>query len=112
MSNLKTDLIEIVDNYSGEVLIEKLEERISKIIPYQHETANIFDSIGLNMFTPVITLKGNPSRVVEQLENQFSKRQLAFVCLDILQNSAENAQSVQVFPNKFETWLKIMISSE
>lgn len=86
MSNLNINLLNVLVDYQNEsdsVLIKQIEAEIAKSKPYDHTDKGMTEACGLpgieyNEVLQILNSSKYHSEVVEILEKQFSKRELAF----------------------------------
>lgn len=86
MSNLNINLLNVLVDYqnkSDSVLIKKIEAEIAKSKPYDHTDKGMMKACGVpdvefDELLSILNSSKYHSEVVEILEKQFSKRELAF----------------------------------
>lgn len=86
MSNLNINLLNVLVDYQNEsdsVLIKQIEAEIAKSKPYDHTDKGMMEACGVpdvefDELLSILNSSKYHSEVVEILEKQFSKRELAF----------------------------------
>ena len=86
MLNLQINLLSIIvhsENDSNEDLIKQIEAEIAKSKPYDHTDKSMMEACGVpdvefDELLSILNSSKYHSEVVEILEKQFSKRELAF----------------------------------
>ena len=86
MSNLNINLLNVLVDYQNEsdsVLIKQIEAEIAKSKPYDHTDKGMMEACGVpdvefDELLSILNSSKYHSEIVEVLEKQFSKRELAF----------------------------------
>lgn len=87
---LKEKLIKAIILCDDAEIIEKVEQIISNTHPFKHELKNTIQACGIS--SPdfeKIDLSSNPSRIVESIEKNYSKRQISYMFAMLITHFAQ-----------------------
>lgn len=69
---------------TNDEFIRSVEKELAKLVPYKHGESTIHKAAGLKAFEIEVSSAGRPSEIIEQIENNQTKRELAFALFDIV----------------------------
>lgn len=91
---LKEKLIKAIILSDDAEIIEKVEQIISDTYPFKHELKDILQACSISSpdFTK-IDVSSNPSRIIESIEKNYSKRQISYMFTMLMADSVEKKSS-------------------